>query len=144
MLETIIAESCWHVLKSQASLPYQSFPPHRVTELLFPACLLIPYFIVSLLSSHCLSLRPSETVLYFHSCPRSGLPRSGLAPSYSLPQIIQFTHQALLEACGAHKSWWLGVRSPINTSLCRWSSGTATLLSKNLVSVLKGTLWWLL
>lgn len=127
MLEIITAESCWHVLFSEASLPYQSFSPHRVTEL-FPDYLLIPYFMASLLLSfHCLSLRPSEIVLYFHR-----FPRSGLGSSYSLPQIIQFMQQTLLQAWGAHKSWWLGMSSPLKSQGC-WSSGRATLLSKNLV-----------
>lgn len=128
LLEIIIAESSWHVLFSEASLPYQSFSPHRVTQL-SPDYLLIPYFMASLLLlSQCLSLRPSETVLYFHR-----FPRSGLGSSYSLPQIIQFTQQTLLQAWGAHKSCWLGMNSPLNKSQGCWSSGRATLLSKNLV-----------
>lgn len=128
LLEIIIAESCWHVLFCQASLPYQSFSPHSVTAL-FPAYLLISYFMASLLLSlHCLSLRLSEIVLYFHR-----IPRSGLGSSYSLPQINQFTHQTLLQACRAHRSWWPGTNSPVNTSQGCWGSGRAALLSKNLV-----------
>lgn len=72
-------------------------------ELLLPAYLPTPYF----MASHCLSPRPSEIALYFHS-----FLRSGLGSSYSVPQKIQFIHQTLLQA---HKSCCLGVNSP-NTS----------------------------
>lgn len=121
LLETIIAESCWHVLRSQASLPYQSFP--------FFSQLIYSY----LISWH-LPQAPRNSALFQFSQVRPGT------------QLFSPTNNSVYSSNPASgtQSWWLGMSSPVNTSQRCWSSETATLLRNNLVSVLTGTLWWLL
>lgn len=133
---------CWKLLACfvQLGIPSLSILPttqsNRTSSLS-----LFTHTLLHGISSTFITLPPPQALRNSASFPQFTEVRPGIQ-LFSLTNNLVYSSNPPSGIWG-HKSCWSGMNGP-NTSQSYWSSGKATWLSKNLVAVLKGTLWWLL